>query len=150
MARTPNHYAVVQVVVQGHEPEPQTLYAVRHDSGNGLYKWIMKHQWKLRCDPGKAEPGENLCGDVLENYLAVANMALRFPQAVKPLGEPLALLDVQTRTSNEIAGIEMAQLGPAPTHGVESCDSIPDWGDSGAEDACPAVQRHKQGSGSQK
>ena len=38
----PNHYQVLSVEVLGQEPEPQTLFAVRHDSGNGIYKWVMK------------------------------------------------------------------------------------------------------------
>ena len=71
-----------------HEPEPHKLYAIRHDCGNGIYKCVMKEKWGPKFDPGQSEPNENTCGDVLENYLGVANMALRFPQVVKPLGEP--------------------------------------------------------------
>jgi len=53
VAQIPNHYAVVQVEVLGHEPEPHTMYAVRHDSGNGIYKWIMKEKWGHKFDPNQ-------------------------------------------------------------------------------------------------
>jgi len=130
------------VEVLGHEPEPQTMYAFRHESGNGIYKRIMKEEWGMKFDPGQSEPNENTCGDVLENYLGVANMALRFPQVVKPLGEPLELLKVQIELSCELADLEMSYVAPSPAASLEAF--IPDW-DPDKTEVGPASKKAKQG-----
>ena len=69
-------------------------------------------------------------------------MSLRFPQAVRPLGEPLELLEVQIRLSNELADHEMSY--DAPTLVAASGDFIPDWDPVECEDG-PASKKAKQG-----
>ena len=88
----------------------------------------------------KSEPNENTCGDVLECYLAVANMAIRFPQAVKPLGEPLVLLEIRIQLSNELADWQTLFAGSQPA--ADTGDFIPDWDSEGEEDG-PANNKAK-------
>ena len=74
--------------------------------------------------------------------MAIANMSLRFPQAVRPLGEPLALLENQIRLSQEIADYEHEP--GEEFHDVIPPEYIPDWDPAQDADG-PASKKTKQG-----